>query len=313
MTGEQNNISPEELEKINAHSRRSLSADEVYVFPVTLCDNDIDRDFERFSDEALDGLAPLFIGKTGICDHDMKSDNQRARIFDCRAEYTGEKTSDGRDYKRLYARAYMIRSPKNEELIREIDAGIKKEVSVGCNMQTRVCSICGESRNAGCLHRPGKYYKTDGGKKLCHTILSDPQDAYEWSFVAVPAQRKAGVVKSYKEQKNMTATEILKSLEAVGEVSLSGAEKDDLRSYLAEQNGLCELGRAYLAEKRAAIIKSGFFGEINAETVKSVVERMSAAELNEFYRAAEKKTATLRPQLAANENEESANGGFMIR
>ena len=31
--------------------------------------------------------------------------------------------------------------------------------------------------------------------KTCHFVLSDPQDAYEWSFVAVPAQRDAGVIK----------------------------------------------------------------------------------------------------------------------
>ncbi len=32
------------LEKLNQFTRRELSADEVYIFPVTLCDNDIDRD-----------------------------------------------------------------------------------------------------------------------------------------------------------------------------------------------------------------------------------------------------------------------------
>jgi len=314
MNPNENKITAADMEKINTYSRRPLSPEEVYVFNVTLCDNDIDRDFERFSDDALDRLAELFVGKTGICDHDMKSDNQRARIFECHTEYTGEKTSDGREYKKLCARAYMLRSDKEQELIREIDAGIKKEVSVGCNMSTRICSVCGESRAVGCLHRPGKTYKTEKGKALCHTILSDPADAYEWSFVAVPAQRKAGVTKSYKEQKNMTANEIIKALAGGDTVALTEAEADSLRKHLAEQNGLCELGRAYLAEKRAAIIKSGIFGEICAETVKSVVERMSAAELNEFYRAAEKKASPVRPQLVSElEAEKAQNGGFMIK
>ena len=306
-------VTAEDMQKINTYSRRELSPEEVYVFSVTLCDNDIDRDFERFSDEALDSLAELFVGKTGICDHEMKSDNQRARIFECHTEYTGEKTSDGRDYKRLCARAYMLKSDKEQELIREIDAGIKKEVSVGCNMSTRVCSICGESREVGCLHRAGKTYKTEAGKVLCHTVLLNPADAYEWSFVAVPSQRKAGVTKSYKEQTEMTANEIFKALEAGGAVSLDDAEADNLRRHLAEQNGLCELGRAYLAEKRAAIIKSGIFGDISAETVKAVVERMSASELSEFYRAAEKKNSPVRPQISANTENETQNGGFMIR
>ena len=59
-------------------SRRALSAEEVYVFSVTLCDNEVDRDFERFSIPALQGLAPLFLGKSGIFDHDRKASGQSA-------------------------------------------------------------------------------------------------------------------------------------------------------------------------------------------------------------------------------------------
>ena len=54
------------LEKINRFTRRELGEDEVYTFSVILCDNDIDRDLERFSDEALVTLAEKFIGRTGI-------------------------------------------------------------------------------------------------------------------------------------------------------------------------------------------------------------------------------------------------------
>ncbi len=35
------------------------------------------------------------------------------------------------------------------------------------------------------------------GEKLCFMELQEPTDAYEWSFVAVPAQRRAGVVKRF--------------------------------------------------------------------------------------------------------------------
>ena len=43
----------EELELINTYTRRTLTADEVYVFTVVLCDNDVDRDGERFTVESL--------------------------------------------------------------------------------------------------------------------------------------------------------------------------------------------------------------------------------------------------------------------
>lgn len=48
---------PEELAEINQYARSPLKREEVYAFTVTLCDNEIDRDGERFSREALETLA----------------------------------------------------------------------------------------------------------------------------------------------------------------------------------------------------------------------------------------------------------------
>ena len=75
-------------------------------------------------------------------------------------------------------------------MIADIEAGIKKEVSVGCAMGLAVCSVCG-SEYGTCGHHKGQHY--DG--KLCCAILKEPMDAYEFSFVAVPAQPAAGVLK----------------------------------------------------------------------------------------------------------------------
>lgn len=38
----------EELAYINQFTKSPLTAEEVYFFPVRLCDNEVDRDFERF-------------------------------------------------------------------------------------------------------------------------------------------------------------------------------------------------------------------------------------------------------------------------
>ena len=56
----------EDMVLINQYTRRQLSKDEVYIFSLVLCDNDVDRDYERFSVKALEGLSKLFMGKTGI-------------------------------------------------------------------------------------------------------------------------------------------------------------------------------------------------------------------------------------------------------
>ncbi|MFQ9838430.1 MAG: hypothetical protein ACLRW3_00490 [Eubacterium sp.] len=136
-----------DLQKINALARRELSADEIYVFNVTLCSNEVDRDYEKFSIESLKQLAPLFIGKTGISDHSMKSSDQKARIFDTYIEkQDGRFTVDGEPLCCLKAKAYMLNNEKNASLIEEIDAGIKKEVSVSCSMSSSKCSVCGNDR-----------------------------------------------------------------------------------------------------------------------------------------------------------------------
>lgn len=302
-----------ELALINKYTRREHKAEEIYAFTVTLCDNDIDRDFERFSDDALDVLSKLFVGRTGICDHSAKSENQKARIFSCYTEKPeGEQTRDSRQYKRLCARAYMLKTEQNKNLIAEIEAGIKKEVSIGCSMGSHTCSICGKSRAEGCVHRKGKRY----GNALCHTVLSNPQDAYEWSFVAVPAQRRAGITKSFekKERKNLTNIDIVKQLGAGEEITLSANEAASLSLYIGELKTLCEIGKSFIAEKRTAVIggiEKALSG-VSAETIKAIAEKMSVSELDELYRAFQKEKGAkvqLAPKTKINKSE---NLDFMI-
>jgi len=198
MNGEKIGITDEVMEKINRHAVGELKGEQVYCFSVLLCDNDVDRDYERFSDEALDRLAVMFRGRTGIFDHDHRSSGQTARIYDTEVRsYPDRKTMDGRDYRALMGFAYMVRTEDNKSLIAEIEGGIKKEVSVGCSVAKRICSVCGaDGAKGGCNHIKGRSY----GGKLCYVELDEPLDAYEWSFVAVPAQRAAGVTKVYGER-----------------------------------------------------------------------------------------------------------------
>lgn len=172
-----------QLEAINVQARAKLTAEQVYVFSLRLCDDQIDRDLERFDTQALPELAKLFIGKTGVVDHRWSSDAQVARIFQ-----TEVAQEAGVSY--IKAWAYIRRGGQAEETIADIEAGIKKEVSVGCAMGRSVCSICG-GEYGDCGHQKGEYY--DG--QMCCVILKEPMDAYEFSFVAVPAQREAGVIK----------------------------------------------------------------------------------------------------------------------
>lgn len=188
------------LDKINALTRRKFKAEELYTFPVVLCHNDIDRDYERFTDDALDALAELFVGKTIIQNHDPSSDNQVARIYATEVVTDPERaTAWGGAYRYLKGYAYMAKTASNADLITEIDAGIKKEVSVGCSTAKRTCSVCGADAGT-CGHQKGHVYD---GQICCH-VLDGANDAYELSFVAVPAQPGAGVTKHFTEKGGTT-------------------------------------------------------------------------------------------------------------
>ena len=72
----------QQLEAINAQAKSTLTGEQVYVFSLRLCDDQVDRDYERFDTAALPALAKLFIGKTGVVDHKWSADKQIARIFE---------------------------------------------------------------------------------------------------------------------------------------------------------------------------------------------------------------------------------------
>ena len=223
-----------QLETINALARSRLNGEQVYVFSLRLCDDQIDRDGERFDTGALPGLAKLFIGKTGILDHRWSTEGQVARIFE--TQVVKEK-----DASYIRAWAYIRRGGKNDELIADIEAGIKKEVSVGCAMAQAVCSVCG-SEYGTCGHVKGERY--DG--QVCAVILREPVDAYEFSFVAVPAQREAGVMKG------MGAAVSLKELAAE-----HGAQAE-YRALTQE----AELGKRYRKDLEDGVVRLGLALEL---------------------------------------------------
>ena len=265
-------VTAEELARINRFAKKELRAEEVYTFAVKLCDNEVDRDFERFDRAALEKLSELFVGRTGIFDHSWSAGGQTARIY--RAEVIEEetRTTAGDKYCWCKGWAYMLRTEKNAELIAEIEGGIKKEVSVGCSAAKRSCSICG--KDAGlCEHERGKYY----GGKLCYAVLSDITDAYEWSFVAVPAQPLAGVTKSVRRTHRGT-----------GEGPAAGDSE------------LLELGRAYLGQLREEYVRCSLIAlpDLPEEAARTQAMELSAQGLITHTRALRKAASRRMPVVS---------------
>ena len=273
----------EQLEKINRLTKTAVGAEDVYVFSVRLCDDQIDRDDERFSDGCIRQLAALFIGKTGVMDHTWSAEKQVARIFD-----TQVLTEKGVTY--LKGWAYMLRGGQTDALIREIEGGIKKEVSIGCAVKRKMCSVCGEEYGT-CGHVKGEVY---GGER-CAAVLCEAADAYEFSFVAVPAQKQAGVLKKQAQ----------------------GAEEPDEFEIKRLQKEAA-LGRAYREElelraQRAALLLGL---ELDGGLLKRMVRCMAAEDVLELTKGLERRTAELfapEPQMTVEkETALEQNSAFLI-
>ena len=280
-----------QLEAINGQAKASMTAEQVYVFSLRLCDDQVDRDMERFDTEALTGLAKLFIGKTGIVDHQWSAGNQVARIFE-----TEVVREDHVSY--IKAWAYIRRGGANEEVIADIEAGIKKEVSVGCAMGRAVCSVCG-SEYGSCGHVKGEHY--DG--QLCVAILKEPMDAYEFSFVAVPAQPNAGVLKALGAG-NRTLKELAEQFGA----------QSEYRALFKE----AQLGREYKKQIGNDVVRLCLSLDLGVEepALRAIAEKAGAEELMQLKDALEKRLAESMPmvtQLGGSfKRAEEFESGFMI-
>lgn len=283
--GERHGVSGEDLALINALAQKTLTSEDVYAFSVRLCDNEVDRDGERFPEATLEQLAALFVGKTGLFDHQWSAKGQTARIYRTevvREEGAVTRTGEGACY--LKGWAYVPRTEGSRELIRQIESGILKEVSVGCAVESRVCSVCGGEADQ-CGHQRGQEY----GGKLCCGELVNATDAFEWSFVAVPAQKKAGVMKGMKQ------------------VERSQLEKE------------AELGRSYLKQLRREVARLGGLTDrgLNAPVLERIAQKLDEPELLELKRVYEQQLSDRWPaqvqlSYAAQGSGDSGDEPFLI-
>ena len=189
-----------EMKKINKYALEPLKAEDVFTFKVYAGDNELDdRNYEPFNANALKDLAKLYPGKPVIKDHHRSAENQVARVYDAELETVdGKTTGAGEALTKLLLKCYMVKTASNADLITEIKAGIKKEVSTGTVAKKAICSICGtDNAKTYCPHWPGKEYDKEDGKHTCYFTLDGAKEAYELSLVAVPAQPRAGTCKNY--------------------------------------------------------------------------------------------------------------------
>lgn len=189
----------------------SVPKEDLFVYPIKLSDNSIDRENEFFSQYALEQLEEKIIGLVGIYDHNWSSEGIHSRIFKTELVVSDDKKNEtGDPYTYIVGFAYTLRGEKNKDLIDYINTGMFREVSIGFKAgETTSLTVDGESV----------------------TRTDSITDVFEWSFVAVPAQRKSGVVKHYNQGggKSMALKDKLLKLK-----SFEGVSGEEIDSLVAE-------------------------------------------------------------------------------
>lgn len=140
-----------------------------------------------------------------------------------------------------------------------------------------MCSVCG-SEYGTCGHHKGESY--DG--VICCAILKDPVDAYEFSFVAVPAQRDAGVLKALGGGRKC-----LKEL----------AEEFGVQAEYRALVKQAQLGGRYEQELRDSVVRLSLSLELGVEepVLRSLVKTAAAEDLLRLKEALEQRLAESLP------------------
>ena len=303
-------ISDEDIGLINQYTQRHFDKNELYVFRAVLCDNDVDRDNEYFSVEALQQMAKLFVGKTGITDHNPSAHNQTARIFWCTLEKDeNRKTAYGEDYYRLVAKAYIPINEHTKAVIAMIESGIRKEISVGCGVSAVYCNICHtDIRNSRCEHQKGQSYN---GKMCCH-ILHNVGDAYEWSFVAVPSQRMAGVIKNFYHTEVNVET-LIQDLKKGKCQSLDSQNIHVLLDYISELEKYAKFGKVYYENLKKEYVRYNtlLFDGSEETFFNDIAKRYTVEELETLVRLSKGRVEIqefVTPQLLSDDSFDGCDG-----
>lgn len=178
--------SAEDLAAINQHTLSPVTAKEVAVFRLDLCNDQVDRHISRFPVEELHRISDdLIVGKPLMELHDMPSHGMFGsnrgsqpvgKFFRSQVVEENGKTSVQPD-------VFLLRGHGEDDIIAKIEAGILAGTSISFALDRPECSSCGcDIRD--CAHMPGE--EVDG--EVCHVILKEVTDVFEGSIVPLGSQ-----------------------------------------------------------------------------------------------------------------------------
>ena len=249
--------------------------------------------------------------RRGSFDHSWSAKDQRARIYRTElVEEPGVVTEAGEPG--CYLKGYVHAPHGGERGTHCGDRrGIKKEVSVGCSIRESRCSICQSERTLqDCGHRKGEWYEG----RLCHTVLHGAEDAYEWSFVAVPAQRQAGVVKESRlESQQRTVQKLWQAGEEGSGMWMDREEACQMKRMMKNLMEDCEDARRMARKELLQKAAGEQMDERASEELWEVLELLSIRQMKALGRLIDNRQTMEQPQLAGRRAQSGrTEDGFVI-
>jgi hypothetical protein len=204
----------DQLAKINKLAKRTLSSDEVFIWPSKLAGDMIIPDrYVQLTKELLDVFAAdAKKGVSFLLDHSWHADGllglggrpkaaiPYGRTFDSQF---APGTEEGETVS-LNADTYMVRGIKldgisTDDLIASIEAGTLFDESIGFTYSKGICSVCGKDYSSEeCEHSIGKTYEVEENgvtkNKLCWVMAHPPGGLWENSGVFDGAYPGAGML-----------------------------------------------------------------------------------------------------------------------
>jgi phage head maturation protease len=164
-----------EMALVNRFSLKPLSRQDVALFTMQLCHNQLDKHHSRFADDELPKINRMVVGRPLMTNHDLKR-LPKGIFFDSRVQTIGAKMT-------VCPSFYILRTAANAEFIGNIEGGIYRETSIGFAFDLAECSVCHHDLRQ-CDHQPGERY----GREVCYYTMHNVTSVIEGSIVPAGSQ-----------------------------------------------------------------------------------------------------------------------------
>lgn len=202
-----------EFEHIKPLVSDDTTPEQLYIFSLRMCNNEIDADNDKLSETFLQQFAEHITNNPIplIKDHTWTADGQIGRVYRAEVLSDGE-NSLGEPYTYVLGYAYVA---ADSDIVPRIKLGLLSEVSVGFDGSGYTCSVCGAGvKSYDCQCPEGHIFGGINEDAPVYRNVNICSAALECSFVPVPAQEGAEIQSKSdkKEGKKVKKSEFLKIL-----------------------------------------------------------------------------------------------------